>query len=53
MADWQSHSIFATLLPKFLSEKLLGINCAMTSEGIDCEIIKVVILYFQNIASHC
>jgi len=25
-----------TVLQKFLSEKLLGINCAMISEGIDC-----------------
>jgi len=31
----------------FLSEKLLGINCAMTSEGIDCETIKFVIIYFR------
>jgi len=31
----------------FLSEKLLEINCAITSEGIDCETIKFVILYFR------
>jgi len=30
----------------FLSEKLL-INCAMILEGIDCEAIKFVILYFR------
>jgi len=32
---------------KFFSEKLLGIYCAMISEGIDCETIKFVILHFR------
>jgi len=30
-----------------LSEKLLGINCAMALKGIDCETINFVILYFR------
>jgi len=30
-----------------LNEKLLGINYAMTLEGIDCKTIKFVILYFR------
>jgi len=43
-------SLLATLdiyYKKFLSENLLEINCAMTSEGIDCETIKFVILHFR------
>jgi len=39
-----------TVLQKFLSDKLLGINCAMTSVGIDCETIKFVL---SNVTSHC
>jgi len=43
-------SVLATLdinYKKFISEKLLGINCAMILEGIDYETIKFVILYFR------
>jgi len=51
--QWQSLATSDLYYKNFLSEKLLGVNCAMTSEGIDCVTIKFVIIYIlSSAASH-